>query len=176
MLGRLASLTMPPWLPLVLKLLPYLVIVGLCGALTITRGSLHSARLEATIAQNALKTTVANYRMASANAQTAAHAAAVAANAASSALKEQSDHDTQIALGDAQRRADAYIANHRVRAGSTDLSRPRDAGMPETSPIATSGNDKTTDAVVVTAQDVKICTENSINLAQVYEWANAQPH
>jgi len=87
------------------------------------------------------------------------------------AAAEKADHDYRIALADADRRTDDYIARNRVRkaggSGASVANAPAEvqaAGVPEGLPA---------DAVMVSAEDVRICTANSIYALKAHEWGDA---
>ena len=86
------------------------------------------------------------------------------------AAAEKADHDYRIALADADRRTDDFIARNRVRkAGGSGASV---ANAPAEGQAAGSGNGAGPGAelVAVTAEDVRICTANTVRLQAVREW------
>ena len=84
------------------------------------------------------------------------------------AAAEKADHDYRIALADADRRTDDYIRNNRMRqAGGSGASV---ANAPAEGEAAGSGDAARSDAVQVSADDVRICTANSVRLQAVREW------
>lgn len=84
------------------------------------------------------------------------------------AAAEKADHDYRIALADADRRTDDYIRNNRMRqAGGSGASV---ANAPAEGEAAGSGDAARSDAVLVSADDVRICTANSVRLQAVREW------
>lgn len=84
------------------------------------------------------------------------------------AAAEKADHDYRIALADADRRTDDFIARNRLRkAGGSGASV---ANAPAEGEAAGSGDGAGSDAVMVSADDVRICTANSVRLQAVREW------
>ena len=84
------------------------------------------------------------------------------------AAAEKADHDYRIALADADRRTDDYIRNNRMRqAGGSGASV---ANAPAEGEAAERGNGAGADAVLVSADDVRICTANTVRLQAVREW------
>lgn len=91
-------------------------------------------------------------------------------------LANKVDSDEQKARDAAMAAADRYIASHRVRsqavAGSTGP-----ASRAATNNASQGGNgpgetpELAPDAVVVTADDIRICTENTTRLDAVHDWA-----
>jgi len=84
------------------------------------------------------------------------------------AAAEKADHDYRIALADADRRTDRFIRNNRVRqAGGSGAGASSPAAEGE---AAERGNGAGADAVLVSADDVRICTANTVRLQAVREW------
>ena len=99
-------------------------------------------------------------------------AAQIALNAKTKAAYEaaakEADHDYRIALADADRRTDRFIRNNRVRqAGGSGAGASSPAAEGE---AAERGNGAGADAVLVSADDVRICTANTVRLQAVREW------
>ena len=103
----------------------------------------------------------------------AAHNAKVAHDADEArykALAERKDDEARKAIADARAAADAYIRAHRVRgaAGSAHgTAAPAESG----SAASADGQGSAPDMVAVTADDVRICTSNTIRLEAARDWA-----
>lgn len=86
------------------------------------------------------------------------------------AAAKEADHDYRIALADADRRTDRYIRDNRVRkAGGSGASGSDATAEGE----AAGGSDPASpgaELVTVTADDVRICTANTVRLQAVREW------
>lgn len=84
------------------------------------------------------------------------------------AAAKEADHDYRIALADADRRTDDFIRNNRVRkAGGSGASV---ANAPAEGEAAGGSDPARSDAVLVSADDVRICTANTVRLQAVREW------
>lgn len=84
------------------------------------------------------------------------------------AAAEKADHDYRIALADADRRTDDFIARNRVRkAGGSGASV---ANAPAEGEAAGVYQGMPADAIMVSADDVRICTANTVRLQAVREW------
>lgn len=126
--------------------------------------------------QAAHKATVAGYRAAQAQATADAYAAKVAEEVRTRALQEKFDHDLAQARATAGALADNYIAAHGVQYGQALGSAPGGANLPGTAPAAPVTNGPGAGAVVVGADDIKICTDNTVRLLNGHAWALEPPH
>lgn len=116
------------------------------------------------------RATVAQMELASKQARDAQIAANLATEARYRAQAEKADHAYQIALQDAQRASERYIAANRVRPnGSRSAS---GAAAPAEGDVAVSGDRSgiPPNMVAVTADDVRICTANTLRLEAVRDW------
>ena len=149
------------------------VTLALIVTLTIRTHQRDAARAGWKAETAAHQATIANYRAASALAQQQAHDAAVAADTRNAAITEKTNHDAQVAIADAQRRADEYIAAHRVRGASTADSRGSgQSGMSQATSTSQSDNGPgSTAPVAVSADDINTCTEAAVRLQAAHGWA-----
>ena len=86
------------------------------------------------------------------------------------AAAEKADHEHSIELADAMSRADRYIRDNRVRkAGGSGASVANATAEGEAAERG-DGSGEGSDMVAVTAEDVRICTANSVRLQAVREW------
>lgn len=99
-------------------------------------------------------------------------AAGLAQEARWATKASEADHDYQTALARADGISAAYARTHPVRlcAGAGAVSRADP--VPQASGAATvAGPGENAELVAVTADDVGICTENSVRLQAAREWA-----
>ena len=107
-------------------------------------------------------------------AQTAAKEKAIKARAAAEAhykeIADEADRQAEVAYADGRSVAQRYIDSHRVRAcpasgAAGGTAAPAQGDSPQ------SNNRPGPDAVVVTEDDVNICTSNSLRLQAAHDWA-----
>lgn len=118
----------------------------------------------------------ANYARAQAEALAAANAAREATEARYRALAQRSDANAVEARNAALSAADRHIIRNRVQpcavgsAGSAAIAAASDNGSGDSQ---RSGADTIVDAVAVSADDVRICSDNTARLQAVREWGLA---
>ena len=110
------------------------------------------------------------------NAQKEAEAAQIAANKATearySAIAKETNHDYQIALGDAQRRASDYISRMRIktldRSPRAAFTAPADNG-----PGVPADPAANTELVAVKPDDINACTVDHEYALGAYKWGQS---
>ncbi len=90
------------------------------------------------------------------------------------AAAKEADHEHEKALALANDRTERWIANHRVRP-QEDRSRASGTSAPSQGEATERGDGRSegTDLVAVSADDVRICTANTLRLKAVNEWGRA---
>ena len=116
----------------------------------------------------------ASYIAAGKEAERLARAAKAAQEAKYTQLAKDADHGYETALVDAHTAADRYIASHRVRAQTAGDSRGATVASTQGGG-AESGERPGAQAelVAVQADDVNICTDNTLRLEAVRTWAGS---
>jgi hypothetical protein len=116
-----------------------------------------------------LASTKAGYVAAQKDAAAKQLAANLAVEAGYRKKAEGSDHEHQIALDDAQRAADAYIASHRMQPaparGAGQALASTQSGSAAVPPVAS------TDTIVVTGADIHTCTADYEYALAAHDWA-----
>jgi len=153
-----------------LRFWKYGVMALLLLALAVQTGRMHHWHKRADAEAAAHKQTIANYR----GAQKAAKDAALAAKAAQEALyakkAKEADDDLARTRRVAQDATARYAAEHRClrpegagrnASPAHPAAENHNPGVPEAGPG---------DAVVVTTDDLHICTDNSVKLMAAHEW------
>lgn len=162
---------MPSFLsPLVARLIGAGLIVLLVAGLWL-RGEHYQGRYEGERTAHAL--TKANVARAQDQALAAAVAARNQAEARYRALAEQRDYDHAKTLTIARSATDRFITGNRcVRPESPSGASGRTAtAAPSGRAVVPAGTGPAAELVAVDADDIAICTENTVRLEQVREWA-----
>ncbi len=120
--------------------------------------------------------TKANYAAAQKEAVAHAMAEKQATEARYAALQRKADHDSQIALDDAMRRAGAYAASNRVRTEAGAPAVQGDSRRADLSGTASAAQEPVGGRgdpfmVAVSRADFDACTLNTVRLQNAVEWA-----
>lgn len=145
-----------------------LLFSGLVVALLLSRAS--TARFRALYGQSQAQRAAdaASYRAAQAEAARIATKAKADREAAFAQAQEDSTNAYQAQLADARARLAAYARLH--AAPGADPGRAGKPDLPRASERAGLADGPGPDALMVSADDAAICTENSVRLVNIREW------
>lgn len=83
----------------------------------------------------------------------------------------EADQSYRAGLADARAAADRYIAAHRVRSASRRAASAAVASAESDRAGSPDRADQATDMVAVTADDIQVCTDNTLRLEAARAWA-----